>query len=64
VIDSNLNAFTANLSVLFTNLPSAATCPVSTTGPAQIQESDGGVSAGPARVVSVNLAPMQVLILG
>jgi glycosidase len=64
IVDGNLHTSPSTLRVLFTNLPSVATFAVSTTGPAQIQESNGSLSGGPARVVSVNLAPMQVLILG
>jgi len=63
IIDAALHASPSSLFVLFTNMVGATTCAVSTSGPASIEESDGSVSAGPARVVSVNLAPMQVQIL-
>jgi glycosidase len=64
IIDASLHASPSNLSVLYSNLGPTSPAAVSTTGPAQIQEIDGSISAGPARVVSVRLAPMQVLILG
>jgi glycosidase len=64
IVDATLHASPSSLAVLFTNLPGAAAGPVSTSGPADIEEVDGSRSSGPARVVSVSLAPMQVVILG
>ena len=63
IVDAPLHASPSSMAVLFTNLPGAAACPVSTSGPADIEEGDGSRSSGPARVVSVSLAPMQVVIL-
>ena len=63
IVDNALHTAPSNLSLMFTNMAGASTCPVSTSGPAQIQESDGSMSSGPARIVSVSLAPMQVMIL-
>jgi glycosidase len=64
IVDASLHAAPSTVSVLFSNLATPASVPVLTTGPAEIQESDGSVSGGPARVVSVTLAPMQVVVLG
>lgn len=64
IIDAALHTSPATLSVLYSNLPAATTCAVSTTGPAQIKENDDSLTFGPARVVAVTLAPMQVLVLG
>jgi hypothetical protein len=64
IIDATLHTCPSNLAVLFNNLPGTMACPVTTTGQAEIQESDGSLSSGPARVVSVRLAPMQAMVLG
>jgi glycosidase len=64
IVDGALHASPSTLAVLYSNLPSGPSFAVSTTGPAQIQELDGSTSPGPARVVALTLAPMQVLILG
>jgi hypothetical protein len=64
IVDAGLHASPSSMAVLFTNLPGAAACPVGTSGPADIEEGDGSRSSGPARVASVSLAPMQVVILG
>jgi glycosidase len=63
IIDASLHTSPSTLTVLFSNLRTTATCPVGTTGVAEIHEADGSISPGPACVASVTLAPMQVLIL-
>jgi glycosidase len=63
IIDASLHTSPSALTVLFSNLTAPASCPVGTTGTAEVHESDGSVSPGPARVVSVTLAPMQIVIL-
>jgi glycosidase len=64
IVDASLHTSPSSLTVLFSNLRTTATCPVGTTSIAEIHETDGSISSGPARVASVTLAPMQVLILG
>ena len=65
IVDSNLNPVGSQLQVLFANTD-RATEPgrVQSTGPAEIHEVDGGISPGPARVVPVDVGPMQIQILG
>ncbi|HKE41091.1 MAG TPA: alpha-amylase family glycosyl hydrolase [Casimicrobiaceae bacterium] len=65
LVDSSLNPPGSRFEMLFANRqPSVSPGPVSETGPAEIHEVDGTVSTGPACVVSVNVQPMQVQILG
>ena len=64
VVDASLCPPGSPRAVLYTNLAAPGAFPVKTTGAAQIHESDGSVSSGPARVVSVTLSPMQVVVLG
>jgi len=64
VVDSALQPSSGTLTVLFDNLGKGGTFPLSTTGPAQIDEADGTTSPGPARIVTLDLAPMQAIVLG
>jgi glycosidase len=65
IVDSSLNPPGSRLSVLFTNRDDhAGPGPVRSTGPVEIREVDGTLSAGPACVVPVTVGPMQVQILG
>jgi hypothetical protein len=64
IVDSALNRDGGTLSVLFSTVVAAGPFRVRTTGPARIVEVDGSISPGPARVVSVDLAPMEAVILG
>ena len=64
IVDAALHPSPSQLQVRYSNLPAPPTVPVGTTGPAHIEEADGSISPGPARVVSVSLAPMQVVVLG
>ncbi len=64
IVDSALNRDGGTLSVLFSNVVAAGPLRVRTTGPARIVEVDGSISPGPARVVPVDLAPMEAVILG
>jgi len=63
IIDASLHTSPSVLTLLFSNLAAPASCRVGTTGTVEVHESDGSVSPGPARLVSVTLAPMQVVIL-
>lgn len=65
IADINLTPADARLEVLFSN-KAASTPPASAriTGRVEINEVDGGVSAGPACVVPVTLGAMEVQILG
>ncbi len=63
IIDAALHASGSTLSVLYSNLGSAPAFAVGTTGLAQIQQDDGSTAPGPARVVTLTLAPMQISIL-
>ncbi|MFP3558232.1 alpha-amylase family glycosyl hydrolase [Paraburkholderia sp. SIMBA_049] len=65
IVDSTLNLAGSRLKILFSNKtePSVPR-EVTSTGPAEIREVDGAVSGGPARVVPVQLEPMEIQILG
>jgi hypothetical protein len=65
IVDSILNPIGLQFDVLFSN-KTAPIKPglVKSTGPAQIQEVGGVVSGGPASVVPVTIAPMEIQILG
>ena len=65
IVDAQLNPDGAEFELLFSNQANAVgPQAVEHTGPAVIQEVDGGVSAGPAQVVRVTLRAMELQILG
>jgi len=65
IVDSNLNPEGLQMDILFSN-KQAPIEPghLTSTGAVEIREVDGGISHGPARVVSVNVGPMEIQILG
>jgi glycosidase len=66
IVDASLNPRGAAFAILFTNKTSSTSPePVRSTGPVEIQEVDGSVSAGPASVIRVRLEPgeAQYLVL-
>ena len=65
IIDANLNPSGTQLALLFSN-KDAAQKPglVLSTGAVEIHEVNGSISGGPARVVPVNVGPMEIQILG
>lgn len=65
IIDSNLNPIGVEFKILFSNKTNPTVPePVISTGTVEIHLVDGGVSSGPARVLSVTLKPMEIQILG
>ena len=65
VVDSNLSPAGTQFDILLSNQAAPlAPAPVSTSGPADIHEVDGSVSGGPTCMVAVDLAPMEIQILG
>ena len=65
IIDANLNPSGTQLALLFSNKDSAQKPGlVLSTGAVEIHEVDGSISGGPARVVPVNLGPMEIQMLG
>lgn len=65
IVDTHLNPDGVQLELLFSN-KDAAQQPglIRSTGAAEIHEVDGTISSGPARVVAVNVGPMEIQILG
>jgi glycosidase len=65
IVDGNLNPGGVQYQILFSNQanPSVPGL-VKSTGPSEIHEVDGRISAGPAQVLPVLLHPMEIQILG
>jgi glycosidase len=65
IVDGSLNPVGARFDVLYSNRgPAVAPGPVRSTGPVEIREVDGTVSAGPAAVLPVDVGPMQAVVFG
>jgi hypothetical protein len=68
IVDADLNAAgAAGFGILFSNLASPSVPGALRTAPAgtvTIRELDGTVSSGPARVLPVQLKPLEIQILG